>query len=86
MRYTVIWKPAAIQELATLWTNASDRERVRISADSFDHDVALQPLELGESSPGGFRVAFADVLGFVFHVDESDRLVSVVRVWRIAAA
>lgn len=81
MNYTVVWKPAAEEELARLWTEAADRNAVSAAADQIDRLLHSRPKEEGESRSGAMRVMFIDPLGVFFHVSEPDRVVSVVRVW-----
>ena len=83
MKYTVVWKQAAEDELAQLWNEAADRDAVRQAADRMEKLLATQPLALGESRTGSMRIAFESPLGMFFDVSEQDRLVSVVRVWRV---
>ncbi len=44
MRFTVTWHPSAEQELAEIWLEASDRERVAQAANTIDQVLALEPL------------------------------------------
>jgi plasmid stabilization system protein ParE len=76
----VLWKPAAEQELARIWTGAANRNAVSAAAEEIDRLLRADPLKQGESRSGAMRVLFIDPLGIFFHVAESDRIVSVVRV------
>lgn len=82
MRYTVIWKPAAEQELADLWMNAEDRNAIAEAADQIDAMLCRDAHELGESRTGRIRRMFVRPLGVAFEVREDDRMVLVVAVWR----
>jgi plasmid stabilization system protein ParE len=85
MSYTVVWKPASEEELARLWTNAEAAPNsIAEAADTIDRLLKTNPLAQGESRSGAVRVLFIDPLGVFFHVDDEDRLVSVVRVWLVA--
>jgi len=83
MKYTVIWKPAADQELARLWTEATNRDAVSLAAAEIDRLLGSNPADQGESRSGAMRVLFVEPVGVFFHVAELDRIVSVVRVWSI---
>ena len=85
MTYTVVWKPEAEEELARLWTNsAAARNSIAEAADTIDRLLKTSPRAQGESRSGAVRVLFVDPLGVFFHVDDDDRLVSVLRVWLVA--
>ena len=43
MSYTVVWKPAAEQELARLWTDADDRSAVTAADDEIDRLLKSAP-------------------------------------------
>jgi len=83
MKYTVVWKPTAERELAQIWTEAADRNSVTAAAAEIDRLLQWNPHEQGESRSGKMRIMFVTPLGVFFHVDESDRIVSVVRMWSI---
>ena len=83
MRYTVVWQPRAMLQLAQTWENAHDRSIITQAADKIDQLLANSPEMVGESRSDGFRTDCVGPLAFIFHVSEADRLVSVVRVWRI---
>jgi hypothetical protein len=82
MRFTVLWTPTAHRDLAKLWLDAADREAVRSAADTMDvilrRDAHLQ----GESRYDTLRVILAEPLGVDVDVDQVNRIVWVLRVWR----
>lgn len=82
MRYTVIWQPAAEQELANLWMNAEDRQAIAEAADEIDDLLHNDAHELGESKTGWTRRTFIPPLGVAFEVRQADRMVLVLAVWR----
>jgi plasmid stabilization system protein ParE len=85
MTYTVVWKSAAEDELARLWTDAAaERRSIADAADTIDRVLKTNPRAQGESRSGDVRVLFVDPLGVFFHVDDDDRLVSIVRLWLVA--
>ena len=83
MTYTVVWKPAAEEELARMWTDAFDRSAITMAADAIDQLLKSDPLAQGESRSGAIRIVFIHPLGMFFHVEEQDRIVSVLRVWSV---
>jgi hypothetical protein len=82
MKYTVIWKPSAEEELARLWVNALDRQAVATAADTMDALLQEDPEAQGESRTGLVRIMIVPPLPVHFTVSEPDRLVSVLEVWR----
>jgi hypothetical protein len=81
MNFTVIWSAAAIQDLARVWMNATDRNAITSAANEIDQILSHDPQHVGEARPGGQRVDFADPLGFRFEVVVDDLRVTVGAVW-----
>jgi hypothetical protein len=73
MRFTVVWKPSALDDLASLWT----------AADRIDGELLNDPAAQGESRPGNRRILFVLPLAVVFDVNEPDRVVNVLSVHRV---
>ena len=82
MRYTVLWTPTAEHDLAELWLEASDREAVRSAADTLDVLLRDDAHLCGESRYDSLRVVHAVPLGVDVDVDQDNRVVWVLRVWR----
>jgi len=82
MTYTVLWKPAAEQQLARLWTEATNRGAVAAAADQIDALLARDPLNEGESRSPPTRILIVLPLAVNFRVREQDRIVQVQAVWR----
>jgi hypothetical protein len=82
MKYTVVWLPSAERDLTDLWLNAPDLPVVSDAADELDAQLARSPEDLGESRFENVRMAFAGPLGILFEVQDADKLVRVLRVWR----
>jgi plasmid stabilization system protein ParE len=80
MKYVVRWNRSAERELAEIWVAAANRNAVTSAAREVDRLLRFQPGEQGESRSDGFRVMIVEPLTVFFHVNESDRVVSVVRV------
>ncbi len=77
MNYTVLWQPAAEQQLAALWTTADNRNEVAAAADAIDDRLRRNPLAEGESRAGSGRILFVPPLVALFAVDEPHRIVYV---------
>lgn len=86
MRYSVIWSAAAEHELAVLWLNSSDRERLARAADQLDQELRRDALHAGESREEDFRIAIAPPIAIQFRVNEDLRMAAVVHVWQISAS
>ena len=84
MIWTVIWLPAAEQELAALWLDPITRSQVTQSANHIDVLLRSDPETLGESRAENQRLAFESPLAVLYRVREPDRLVEVIHVWKFA--
>jgi mRNA-degrading endonuclease RelE of RelBE toxin-antitoxin system len=84
MNYTVLWTPSAERDLTELWLRATDRGAVRSAADTLDSLLRIDPHLRGESRYESVRIVHADPLGVDIDVDEGNRTVWVLRVWRYA--
>jgi hypothetical protein len=84
MKWTVIYRPSAKSQLASLWMQAVDREAVARAANSADREFATAPLTAGESREGNQRILIEPPLAFLFDVNDQDRTVLVwsVTEWR----
>lgn len=75
MNFIVIWLPNAEDQLATLWTSATDRSAVTAAAHRVDQRLGRDPAHAGEERPPGRRILFDPPLGVVYEVDAPGRLV-----------
>jgi plasmid stabilization system protein ParE len=82
MIFTVTWTPIAEQRLATLWNVGPDRQAIAEAADCIDHLLRHNPNHHGESRDANRRVLFIPPLAVLYRVDEDDRMVQVLDVWR----
>lgn len=80
MKYTVVWKPKAEEQLADIWIAAFDRVSVAAAADEIDRRLKMSPLTYGESRSGVTRIAVVPPLSVHFDVHDEDRLVAVLTV------
>lgn len=82
MIYTVVWVPAAQDELANLWVAAADQAEVAAASDLIDATLRQNPDLFSESRSGNRRVMFVPPLAVKYEVSNPDRLVQVLNVWR----
>ena len=82
MTFTVQWTTSAEDELAGLWTDASARDEITQAAAEIDRTLRDRPMDCGESRPGGERITLAAPLGILYRLNEQDRFVHVLHVWR----
>ena len=82
MNYRVVWRPAARDELAEIWTNGPDRNAVAQAANGIDAALARAPSSQGESRSGSTRILIIVPLAVLFRIHEQARLVTVLKVWR----
>ncbi len=82
MTYTVVWVPAAEQELAELWINTARRREVTEAAGAIDLRLQAAPAEEGESRAHGRRILLVPPPGVTFEVLLKDRIVRVLDVWQ----
>jgi hypothetical protein len=78
------WLESTLDKLASIYIAAdvAERERMAAGVETFNSQLAFDPLDVGESRVGGFRVAFPPLLKVSFHVNEANRQVRVTDVIR----
>jgi hypothetical protein len=82
MKYTVLWVPAAEQELAAVWMASANRTEVTAAARRIDVRLSKDPESAGESRENDRRILLAAPLGVLFRVSPDDRIVHVLTVWQ----
>lgn len=82
MNYQVDWVPSAENELVKIWLAARDRQYLREAIDAFEQQCAINPLTLGESRHGMFRIVFVDPLTIWIKVHSASKTVSVCAIER----
>lgn len=80
MRYTVLWKLQAEDQLAEIWTASSDRNAVSAATHEAERLLQHDPQSRGESRLDDRRVLFVGPLRIAFRVDEGDRKVWILSV------
>jgi hypothetical protein len=70
MKYTVIWRPGALQELADIWLRAMNRLAVNQAVDRID-----RYLQQGSGNPHweGTRIIIVSPLVALYEIDPQDR-------------
>jgi mRNA-degrading endonuclease RelE of RelBE toxin-antitoxin system len=86
MKYSVLWTPTAERDLAELWLDSADRQPIRSAADTLDKLLGDDAHLRGESRYDSLRVVHAAPLGVDVDVDQLNRVVWVLRVWRFRRA
>ena len=81
MRYTVVWRDTALQQLATIWMAAVDRAAVNHAVDEVDAELADDPDQKGEDYFGD-RYILTVVMWALYHVYPDDRMVHILQVGR----
>jgi plasmid stabilization system protein ParE len=69
MKYEVIWAPAAVDQLAELWTSSVDRNAVAAAADEIEGLLRSSARSAGESREGNERIVFAPPLVAFVDID-----------------
>jgi plasmid stabilization system protein ParE len=81
MKFTVEWSPVAEQRLAELWNSALDRKELTDAANAIDQALAQDPKLLNGGRPDGTCSFFMPPVGVLFHIDEFNHVVRVLKVW-----
>jgi hypothetical protein len=77
MKWTVIYRPVAENELASIWLSSPDPEAVANAADEIDRLLAIDPLGMGESRGETTRIIIQRPLTILYDVFPNDALVEV---------
>jgi hypothetical protein len=81
--FRVEWKPAALNDLTTLWTSSGSGQRraITAAAHAIEQQLRIDPQNQGESRPNGRRILFAPPLGVRFRVHPQRSTVDIFQVW-----
>jgi len=79
--YTVNWTANALQELASVWMAASNRNAVTHTANDIDDILEVFPYTVGESTFDIVREYTRPPLGVEYEVNDAIRRVVVLSVW-----
>ena len=81
MRYTVVWLPTALAQLADLWAHSDDQREITDAADRIDDALRINPD--GKAVPfGSMFVYVEEPLTVLLDVDPGDGMVSIIQVRR----
>jgi hypothetical protein len=80
--FTVRWSQPALNQLATIWVQATDRMVITTTVNRIDRRLRRDPEDESESRDAGRRILLEAPLGVTFSVRQDDRTVSVLTVWR----
>jgi hypothetical protein len=81
MKYTVVWVPSALNDLADIWNKAADRKAVTDAANRIDRTLKYDAERQGHEF-NGERALFELPLAVTFTVSPDDRMVHVLQVRR----
>jgi plasmid stabilization system protein ParE len=81
--FRVEWLQSALDELASVWSQAGSATRAAITNAANQLEMALRahPDGVGESRPGGRRIAFFAPLGVTFRKESDGRTITILTVW-----
>jgi plasmid stabilization system protein ParE len=84
MKWTVLYRPSAQNQLANIWLSTPDQQLVADAADEIDRLLASNPMDVGESRGGNTRIIIERPLTVLYDVYPDDALVEVFAVfyWR----
>jgi len=82
--FAYLWLESVLDKLADIYVAADpvDRDRMAAGVEAFNASLAADPLSVGESRQGMYRVAFPPLLNVYFRVDVANRQVHVTDVAR----
>lgn len=81
-RFGLYWQPSAIDDLADVWIDASDRVAVNLAVDFIEAQLAEYPAGWGtELSEGLYEISIRP-LRILFTLDADQRMVKVLRARR----
>jgi plasmid stabilization system protein ParE len=83
MRYTVEWLPSAVDELATIWNDAADRQAVSRAADQIEVLLRTSSQVRGGNGEGTHAYTIFP-LAVIFEVSPDDRKVTVLEVFHLS--
>jgi hypothetical protein len=80
MRFTVIWSQFALDQLADLWLNATDRNAVTVAQHQIDQLLRVDP-DLQGVPFFGDRALVVLPLRIRYSINQMDMMVEVLDVW-----
>lgn len=83
MNFQITWVPEPEQE-ANLWLNSANRQAITTAAYEIEQRLRTNPIDVGESRSGGWRILLMAPLGITFSVNLQGHCVSVLQVWQFS--
>ena len=84
MNYTVHWTEAALNELASVWLAATDRNAVTAASHRLEQALARDPYASSVPRNASVNRTATDLpLGIDYEIIEDDKKVRVLRVWSL---
>jgi hypothetical protein len=80
VKYRVVWRKGARNQLAEIWIASTNRAAVSAAAHRADQILARDPMGCSESRDRGRRVVAVPPLALFFRIIEDDKKVIVVKV------
>ncbi len=80
MKYTVVWKPSALNKLAEYWMAGADRDEITAASNRIDQNLKFDAHIRGESRSGSTRVLIEPPLVVALDVQELDRVATVLSI------
>jgi hypothetical protein len=86
MNFKVRWAQGALNELAKAWLEADSslRKKITAAANEIDLELEANPYQLGETRPDGGKIHFIYPLGFSFRVEQDEKTVFLLHVWKFS--
>ena len=83
--FQIEWLGSALDELTELWLDAdsASRRSIRAAVSTIEQQIRRDPFSHGASREGAERVIFFDPVGASVEVDDDNKTVTVLHVWRI---
>lgn len=72
MKYSVVWRPFAQHQLATIWLRAADRQSVTDASDEIDRHLRRDADQIGTPDERGWRILVVPPLVATFEVSVAD--------------
>jgi hypothetical protein len=79
MKYTVVWRQSALDDLAEIWLSELDRESVSLAANTVDRILLDDPQSKGDEFFGDWLLT-VDRLDVTYTIVDADRIVRVLQV------
>ena len=83
MNWMIVWPPDALQLLSKSYLEIDDTTQFTAACNYLEAALSLAPLTVGVALLDEVRSLVAPPIGVMFKCYESDRIVLILRVWRI---